>query len=125
MAKLPWSAGSQSRRTPGTEHRRKSSWTRDGFKTSLFKLIRTLEKEGAVAKGLTFHGLRHAVATDLRELGFDTRTIAAMLDQKCESMAMHYSQRADLQDKLKSAVERMENAEKTPTESSRKSGKRV
>jgi len=53
-------------------------------------LIRSLEKEGAIAKGLTFHGLRHTVATELRELGFDTRTIADMLGQKTESMAVHY-----------------------------------
>jgi len=86
-------------------------------------LIRSLEKEGAIAKGLTFHGLRHTVATELRELGFDTRTIADMLGQKTESMAMHYSQNADLQAKLRPAVEKMESAEKTRTEVSRKSEK--
>ena len=78
-----------------------------------------------MARGLTFHGLRHTVATELRELGFDTRTIADMLWQKSESMALHYSQGADLQDKLKPAAERMENAEKTRTELSGKSGKTV
>jgi len=78
-----------------------------------------------VAKGLTFHGLRHTVATELRELGFDTRTIADMLGQKSGSMALHYSQGADLQEKLKPAVESMENAETTRTELSRKSGKTV
>jgi len=102
---------------------RGTAWTADGFKTSFFKLIRSLEKEGAIAKGLTFHGLRHTVATELRELGFDTRTIADMLGQKTESMAMHYSQDADLQAKLKPAVEKMESAEKTRTEVSRKSEK--
>jgi integrase len=102
---------------------RGATWTTDGFKTSLFTLIRALEKEGAVARGLTFHGLRHTVATELRELGFDTRTIADMLGQKSESVALHYSQGADLQDKLKPAVESMENAEKTRTGLSRKSEK--
>lgn len=104
---------------------RGAAWTTDGFKTSLFKLIRKLETEGAITKGLTFHGLRHTVATELRELGFDTRTIADMLGQKSESMAMHYSQGADLQEKLKPAIEKMEIAEKTRTELSRKSGKSV
>ncbi len=74
-----------------------------------------------MARGLTFHGLRHTVATELRELGFDTRTIADMLGQKSGSMALHYSQGADLQEKLKPAVESMESAEKTRTELSRKS----
>jgi integrase len=104
---------------------RGAAWTADGSKTSLFKFIRTLEAEGAVAKGLTFHGLRHTVATELRELGFDTRLIADMLGQRSESMALHYSQSADLQDKLRPAVERMENAEKTRTKVSRKSEKTV
>ena len=104
---------------------RGAAWTTDGFKTSLFKFIRRLEKEGAVAKGLTFHGLRHTVATELRELGFDTRAIADMLGQMSESMAMQYSQNADLQEKLKPAVEKMEIAEKTRTELSRNSGKSV
>ncbi|MCB1433545.1 MAG: tyrosine-type recombinase/integrase [Alphaproteobacteria bacterium] len=104
---------------------RGATWTTDGFKTSLFKLIQKLENNGAIAKGLTFHGLRHTVATELRELGFDTRTIADMLGQRSESMAMHYSQGADLQEKLKPAIEKMEIAEKTRTQLSRKAGKSV
>jgi hypothetical protein len=104
---------------------RRAARTTDGFKTSLFKLIRRLEKEGAIAKGLTFHGLRHTVATELQELGFDTRTIAGMPGQKSESMAMHYSQGADLREKLKPAIEKMEIAAKTRTELSGKSGNNV
>ena len=104
---------------------RGQSWTDDGFKTSFFKLIRKLELEGVVAKGLTFHGLRHTVATELRELGFDNRTIADMLGQKSEAMAAHYSRDADLQDKLKPAVEQMEIADETRTKVSRKNGKSV
>jgi len=72
-----------------------------------------------VAKGLTFHGLRHTVATELRELRFDNRTIADMLGQKSEATAAHYSRDADLQDKLKPAVEQMEIADETRTKVSR------
>ena len=78
-----------------------------------------------IAKGLTFHGLRHTVATELRELGYDTRTIADMLGQKSESMAAHYSRDADLHEKLKPAVEKMEIAEETRTKLSRKPEKSV
>ena len=102
---------------------RGQSWTNDGFKTSLFKYIRKIEADGHVAKGLTFHGLRHTVATELRELGYGNRTIADMLGQKSESMAVHYSRDADLQEKLKPAVEKMELAEETRTKVSRKSKK--
>jgi integrase len=65
-----------------------------------------------VARGLTFHGLRHTVATELQELGLGTRTIADMLGQKSEAMALHCSQGADLHEKLKPAVESMENPER-------------
>jgi tryptophan 2,3-dioxygenase len=55
------------------------------------------------------------------ELGFDTRMIADMLGQKSESMAAHYSRDADLHEKLKPVVEKMEIAEETRTKVSRKS----
>lgn len=100
-------------------------WTLDGFQTSFFKEIRRLEKEEAIKPGLTLHGLRHTVATELRELGFDPRTIADMLGQKSTSMAEHYSRSADLQEKLKPVVKKLENAEKKRTRVSRKLEKPV
>ena len=88
------------------------TWTRDGFKTSLFKLIRRLEQEGIVEKWLTFHGLRHTMATQLSELGYDDRTIADMLGQKSEGMAAHYSRDANLINKLTPAISRLEELER-------------
>lgn len=81
-------------------------------KRAFFKLIRNLEEEGAVGKGLTFHGLRHTMATELSELGYDDRTIADMLGQKSEGMAAHYSRDANLINKLAPAISRMEEREK-------------
>lgn len=104
---------------------RGTSWTSDGFKTSFFKFIRKLELEGVITKGITFHGLRHTVATELGELGFDNRTIADMLGQKSESMAAYYSRDANLLKKLSPAVEQMTIAEETRTKVSRKIGKSV
>lgn len=74
-----------------------------------------------MAPGLTFHGLRHTVARELRELGFDMRMIADMLGQKSESMAAHYSLDADLQEKLGLAIEKMKIAEKAPADQSGRS----
>ena len=91
---------------------RGQTWTRDGFKTSLFKFIRKLEKDGVISKGLTFHGLRHTMATQLSELGYDNKTIADMLGQKSESMAAHYSRDANLINKLRPAIARMEEQER-------------
>jgi len=90
-------------------------WTESGFRASFFKMIGELEASGRVGDGLTFHGLRHSVATELREAGFDSRTIADMLGQKTTSMAEHYSSDADLSAKLKGAVRKLEtrNARRT------------
>jgi hypothetical protein len=64
--------------------------------------------------GLTFHGLRHSVATDLCEAGFDSRTIAD-IRQKTTSMAERYSSKAYLPAKLKRVVRKLErkNARQT------------
>ncbi len=79
-----------------------------------------MEKDGRVGEGLTFHGLRHSVATDLREAGFDSRTIADMLGQKTTSMAEHYSSEADLSAKLKGVVRKLDkrNARRTKVSTS-------
>lgn len=63
-------------------------WTGSGFRASFFKLIRKLAKDGKVGKGLSFHGLRSTVATELREAGVDLRTIADLLGQNTAQMAM-------------------------------------
>lgn len=83
-------------------------WTEDGFRSSFFKIIRKLEEAGKVADGLTFHGLRHTAATRMRQLGFDTRTIADMLGQETEGMAGHYSREADLEPKLRGVVKKLD-----------------
>ncbi|MBB3020706.1 integrase [Microvirga lupini] len=87
---------------------RGKAWTEDGFRSVFFKVIRKLEAEGKVDSGLTFHGLRHTAATKMRQLGFDTRTIADMLGQETEGMASHYSRQADLVPKLQGVVEKLD-----------------
>lgn len=104
---------------------RGKTWTTDGFKTSLFKFIRNLEKDGLVAKGLTFHGLRHTLATQLSEYGFDNKTIADMLGQKSEAMAAHYSRFANLLKKLKPVIDVMSKADHARTILSNKTEKIV
>lgn len=58
---------------------RGTPWTPDGFRASFFKLIRKLEKEGAVSDGLTFHGLRTSFAEEAAGSGFNSREIADAL----------------------------------------------
>lgn len=70
-------------------------WTQDGFRASFFKMIRELEREGLVEKGLTYHGLRHTVASRLAERGVGLEDIAAVLGQKSSKVAEIYTSRAD------------------------------
>ena len=58
-------------------------------------------------------------------LQLDTTWLADMLGQRSEGMALHDSHGADLQEKLRPAVEKMEDADKTRTDVSGKSGETV
>jgi integrase len=71
-------------------------WTESGLAASWCKLRIRLEKQGLVDRGLTLHGLRHTLATRLREAGADDRTIADVLGQESLAMARHYSADAAL-----------------------------
>lgn len=73
-------------------------WSRaaSGLRASWRPVRVRLEKEGKVRPGLTLKGLRHTVATILREMGKDERAIADMLGQKTPAMGLHYSRRANL-----------------------------
>jgi integrase len=75
--------------------RKGKAYTENGFQSSFFKLIRKLTKEKKVKLGLTFHGLRHFVATKLADEGADAKTIASVLGQKTVQMAEHYSEEFD------------------------------
>jgi integrase len=83
---------------------RGTSWTENGFRSSVFKFLGRLEGEGKVGPGLTIHGLRHTCGTLLRELGFDKDTIADMLGQEDAGMAEWYARDADLERKLVGVV---------------------
>ena len=71
-------------------------WTVSGFRASWRPVKKALEAAGKVQPGLTLKGLRHTVATILREMGKEPSVIAAMLGQKTDDMAKHYSRRADM-----------------------------
>lgn len=90
---------------------RGAPWTESGFRASWGTLRGKLITAGLVAPGLTFHGLRHTVATTLREEGVDPRVIADWLGQKTEGMALHYSREADLSRSMKGVVVALERSE--------------
>ena len=85
-------------------------WTYDGLATAFQRLRTKLEKAKKIAPGLTMKGLRHTVATVLREEGSDERAIADLLGQKTTSMAGHYSRSADLSRKNQETVRALDEA---------------
>tara|TARA_R110002110_G_C13466519_1_gene719216 strand:+ start:9314 stop:10426 length:1113 start_codon:yes stop_codon:yes gene_type:complete len=87
---------------------RGDAWTYNGFSTVWHRFKTELEKEGLIAPGLTLKGLRHTVATTLREAGLDERRIADLLGQKTPSMARHYSRSANLAEKNRETMATLE-----------------
>lgn len=83
-------------------------WTYNGFSTVWHRFKKKLEAEEAVQPGLTLKGLRHTVATTLREAGLEERQIADLLGQKTPSMARHYSRSANLADRNRITMETLE-----------------
>lgn len=71
-------------------------WTVSGFRASWRPIKIKLEEGGSVQPGLTLKGLRHTVATILRDMNMDYGTIANVLGQRTEAMVKHYSRRADM-----------------------------
>ncbi|MBM7068800.1 tyrosine-type recombinase/integrase [Actibacterium sp. 188UL27-1] len=65
---------------------RGETWTYNGFSTVWHRFKSALENEGRIEKDLTLKGLRHTVATTLREAGLDERRIADLLGQKTPCM---------------------------------------
>jgi integrase len=92
-------------------------WTYDGFASGFQRLKTKLERESAIGKGLTPKGLRHTMATWLREAGSDERDISDLLAQKSKVMGLHYSKNASLARKNKQtmAVWEKENERRSKT----------
>ena len=82
-------------------------WKGNGFRSAFMKMMRCLEAEGNVARGCTFHGLRHDVATRLAEAGCSAEDIAAVLGQKSSRMAAQYAGKADRSRRTVAAVTKL------------------
>lgn len=81
-------------------------WTLNGFSCSFRKALKVLNEKGLVGDRLTFHGLRHTVATVLAEAGVTAEDIAAVLGQCTSQMADHYSREADRSRRTKAAIKK-------------------
>jgi integrase len=97
-------------------------WTESGFRASFFKELRKLEQKKVIGAGLTFHGLRHTVATVLAEAGVSAEDIAAVLGQRSSKMADHYSQEADRSRRSKEAIRKLKPLTKGQTKEGKNEG---
>jgi integrase len=82
-------------------------WTGSGFRASFRKELKKLEARKAIQPGLTFHGLRHTVATVLVEAGVSAEDVAAVLGQRSSKMANHYSREADRSRRSNAAIRKL------------------
>lgn len=88
-------------------------WSQDGFRASFFKMLRALEEEGVIGSGLTYHGLRHTVASLLAERGVSTEDIAAVLGQKSSKVAAMYAEKADRTRRASAAIQKLRPLKQT------------
>jgi integrase len=88
------------------------AWTEGGFHASFRKLRDRLIREGKVKPGITPHGLRHSVATDLRELGATDRAIADILGQKTTYATPVYHRTADMKRSNAKEIQRLHGTDK-------------
>jgi integrase len=91
-------------------------WTTSGFGTVWQKLRARLIEDGKVRPGLTLKGLRHTVATVLRQQGHPLAAVAAALGHS-EKMAAHYSRDADHRATMERLVAAFDVAEANRTAS--------
>jgi len=79
-------------------------WTYEGFSSGRHRLKRKLENARTIGTGLTPKGLRHTMATWLREAGTDKRDISDLPARKSKAMGLHYSKDASLARKNKQTM---------------------
>lgn len=86
-------------------------YTRDGFSATFRRFLAALREEGLVGDRLTFHGLRHTIATRLADAGADLETIAAITGHRSTAMASHYSKTANRRKRAERGIQLLEQNE--------------
>lgn len=100
-------------------------WTYDGFSTVWHRFKAKQVEAGKLPSDLTLKGLRHTVATVLREAGVSPRKIADLPGQKTESMAQHYSRDAILADSNRETMDILDLETERRTKNVKPSAKSV
>lgn len=85
-------------------------WAYEGLKTVFQRHRDALEKAGRIRPGVTFHGLRHTVATILEEAGFDELEYRHQMGHGPKTISGHYAMTAERRDLLKKMALTIEEA---------------
>jgi integrase len=83
-------------------------YTLNGFRAIFNRLLQRLEREGKIADGLTFHGLRHTIGAEIASRGGSTTMIQTALGHRSPAMANHYSKEYDKQRSGDDAIDLLE-----------------
>jgi len=81
--------------------------TVSGFRAMFFRRLRGLEREGLVRPGLTFHGLRHSLASALAEAGCTPQQIQAITGHETLAMVETYVAKASRRKLAREAMDRL------------------
>jgi len=81
--------------------------TVEGFRALFFRRLRALEAEGLVRPGLTFHGLRHSLASALAEAGCTPHQIQSITGHETLAMVEGYVRKANRRRLAKDAMDRL------------------
>jgi integrase len=76
-------------------------WTYEGIKTAFQRHRDSLEANGLIAPGITYHGLRHFVATVLAENGYEDTQYGQLLGHGPKSVSGLYGMSAERRDLLR------------------------
>lgn len=79
---------------------RGQGWSEAGFTASQRKFFARCIERGIAEPGITLHGLRHSVATDLRSLGYSLDQIKDYVGHENWKMTEHYASNADANEVL-------------------------
>lgn len=86
-------------------------WASGGLRAEFFHLTRRLRAEGRVGEGLSFHGLRHLLATEIINAGGTSHAARSVLGHSQPGMTERYARQFDRQKLAADAISLLEKRE--------------
>jgi integrase len=100
-------------------------WTANGLSVQLDKFFEECRERGAMGPKGSLHGLRHSLAAELRQAGYDKEQRKMVLGHETDEMAEHYAASADVRGELIDMANMLEAGPKRERDLSKKAKRRV